>query len=145
MHNTWILSEDKPTFKHHHVNQKSCREDEQKYQLSQHSMKLQKSRYIMIDDEVKSTFQAGKSEKNTAHGRYRFYSMHDNERVFLRLKYCHSRDVNIKRQRELIFKAKMYQKLVHLKSQGKQIEIMNKVYKWIDENYEGPIKKKLID
>ena len=56
MQNTWILSDDKPTFKHHHVNQKCCREDEQKYQLSQHSMKLQKSRYIMIDDEVKSTF-----------------------------------------------------------------------------------------
>jgi hypothetical protein len=56
MYNTWILSDDKPTFKHHHVNRKCSHEDEHKHQHSHHSMKLQKSRYIMIDDEVKSTF-----------------------------------------------------------------------------------------
>lgn len=69
-------------------------------------MKLQQSRYIMIDDEIKRTVVSNTNEQTYFLRGY--YTERDNEKVGLRIKYCHPRDVNIKRQRELMYKARFY-------------------------------------
>ena len=63
MFEKYILSDEKPTFKHHCVN-KNC-QNEVIFKKSEHSLKLQKSRYLMIDDEIKSTFTPNKHENST--------------------------------------------------------------------------------
>jgi hypothetical protein len=86
----------------------------------------------MIDDEIKNTVQENIDEQTFYLRGY--YTEKDNEKINVRLKYCHPRDVNLKRQRELMYKAKFYQKIVHLKCQGKKTEIMNKTFRWLETN-----------
>lgn len=84
----------KLTFKHHCVNAK-CRNEIDHYQ-SADTMVLQRSRYIMIDDDVSTLATASNPHEQRKFFKG-FYTENDNEKAQLRFKYCHPRDVTVKR------------------------------------------------
>lgn len=86
----------KLTFKHNCVNQK-CR-NEIDHTQSENTMCLQRSRYVMIDDDV--TTILNKSDHNEQRKFFKgFYTENDNEKAQLRFKYCHPREVTVKKQK----------------------------------------------
>lgn len=85
----------------------------------------------MIDDEVQNikNTQPQSMEKPNVKSYYA-----EDEKVELRFKYCHPRDVGMKRQKQLIFKARFYQHHLNLKSQGKKYELLHKTNRWLELN-----------
>jgi hypothetical protein len=87
----------------------------------------------MIDDDV-STMLNSDDPHNQRKFFKGFYTEHDNDKANLRFKYCHPREVTMKRQKKLMFKAQFFQKVSHLKDLGKKNELMQKTARWLDNN-----------
>ena len=83
----------------------------------------------MIDDDVCNIKNSQPINKDNIKSYYA-----EDEKVELRFKYCHPRDVGLKRQKQLIFKAKFYQHHLNLKSQGKKYELLDKTNRWLEKN-----------
>ena len=47
----------------------------------------------------------------------------------------------MKRQKQLMFKARFYQKVLNLKSQGKKYEILEKTERWLEQNMDTLMPK----
>ena len=86
------------------------------HNYDEHSMDLQKSKYIKIDDDFKN-FQFRKKSKGE-------------EEIVMKLRFCKSQDVDRKFKKLLIYKTKFLTKMQHMKVRGKKIEIMSRLDKW---------------
>ena len=84
----------KLTFRYESVKQKEKNMID--HHQSEHTMSLQRSKYIMIDDEVQNikNSQPLSMEKPNIKSYYA-----EDEKVELRFKYCHPKDVGMKRQK----------------------------------------------
>ena len=83
----------------------------------------------MIDDDVCNIKNSQPINKDNIKSYYA-----EDEKVELRFKYCHPREVTMKRQKKLMFKAQFFQKVSHLKDLGKKNELMQKTARWLDNN-----------
>ena len=100
----------KLTFKHAVVNEKEFNQID--HHASEHTQQVQRSQYLMIDNNVETLLHQHKGEQNLAKNSYTNQVenlknvMSSNEKIKLRYKFCKSEDVNQKRQNILVFKSK---------------------------------------
>ena len=85
---------------------------------SEHTMKLQWSKYLQIDNNVESLITDLETKTN----------------IDLQYKYCHPRFVTGKRQKQLIFKSKYLAKQRNLKSKGELQKSLTLLDLFLDEN-----------
>ena len=141
-------TDSKLTFKHQIVNEIASTVFT--HSKSHHAKALQRSRYVMIDDDVnrlQEHFQRTTRNLQEELQRLQVVSgghneiqqlqkqMRQNARNLI-LRYCCAAEINKMRQKLLIIKSSFLGKLQYLKALGRKNELMIKAESWIDENLE---------
>mmetsp|Transcript_31393 Transcript_31393/g.48005 ORF Transcript_31393/g.48005 Transcript_31393/m.48005 type:complete len:184 (-) Transcript_31393:789-1340(-) len=136
----------KMTFKHSIVNQKE--EININHHLSHHTRALQKSKYMMIDDDLarlqtqftiqtKALMEEIQRTETISGGgalidKQQLKNHKNNQKLILR--FCCPEEINKKRQKNLQIKSTFLAKINYLKLLGKKHELIDRIDSWIESN-----------
>jgi hypothetical protein len=129
----------KLTYKHQLINIKE--RDELKHTESQHSLSLQKSRYLIVESNAErlknlADFQVSQKalEANRAGSTIILDHAKSIEDMPLNLRFCHKEEVNLKRQKFVHFKQCFLVRQDHLKNQGQKFHSLVMMQRYIEQH-----------
>ena len=86
-----------------------------------HTIALQKSRYLVIENDINQLMKTFKGNIKDAH-------------KDLTLRYCLDEEVNRKNKKSLIFKTGFLVKVKNLQNNGEKLKLCHRIDMWLDDN-----------